>query len=201
MESRPIFKMADMKNLYITRLTELGLDQVQVHTTKLKDRILAAIPYLRSRTEGRGILLIYDEEIGTALKQACNGDCDSDALILAKASNIIRRDVFELTQSFNGRFPVDCQEKAQFLAALLTGPTIKDQCAEDKPLSHGAKTISQLIVFNSIRASKNHVSSTHRHNRDRETPAPIYFALNIHGETRDLITTIFFVNSELQFIP
>ena len=187
LESRPIFKMADMKNLYITRLNELGLDQVQVHTTRLKDRILAAIPDLKSQTEGRDILLIYDEAIGTALKQACNDDCD--ALILAKASNIIRRDVFELTQSFNGRFPVDCQEKAvpQSLAALvnmlLIGPNIKDQCAEDKPLSHGAKTISQLIVFNSIRASTNHVSSTNRHNRDRETPAPIYLALKIHGET------------------
>ena len=67
---------------------------------------------------------------------------------------------------------------------LLTGPNIKDQCAEDKPLSHEAKAISQLIVFNSIRASKNHVSSTHRHNRDKETPAPIYLALKIHGETR-----------------
>ena len=153
--------MADMKNLYITRLNELGLDQVQVHTTRLKDRILAAIPDLKSQTEGRDILLIYDEAIGTALKQACNDDCD--ALILAKASNIIRRDVFELTQSFNGRFPVDCQEKAvpQSLAALvnmlLIGPNIKDQCAEDKPLSHGAKTISHLIVFNSIRATKTHV--------------------------------------------
>ena len=51
-------------------------------------------------------------------------------------------------------------------------------------MSNGAKTISQLIVFNSIRSSKNHVSSNHRHNRDRETPAPIYLALKIHGETR-----------------
>jgi len=168
--------MADMKNLYITRLNELDLDQVQVHTTRLKDRILAAIPDLRSQTKDRDILLIYDEDIGTALKQACNDDCDSDALILAKASNIIRRDVFELTQSFNGRFLLTVRKKL-YLAALvnmlLTGPNIKDQCAEDKPLSHGAKTISQLIVFNSIRASKKHVSSTHRHNRDRETPAPI----------------------------
>ena len=141
----------------------LVLDQVQVHTTRLNDRIMAAIPDLRLQTEGSDILLIYDEDIVTAVKQACTDDCDSDALILAKASNIIRRDVFELTQS-NGRFPVDCQE--------------------DKPLSHGAKTISQLIVFNSIRASKYHVPSTHRHNRDRETPAPIYLALKRHGETR-----------------
>jgi len=119
LESRPIFKMADMKNLYITRLNELGLDQVQVHTTRLKDRLLAAIPDLRSQTEGRDILPIYDEDIGTALKQACHDDCDSDALILAKASNIIRRDVFELTQSFNGRFPVDCQEKNMSLSPWL----------------------------------------------------------------------------------
>ena len=165
LETRPIFKMADMKNLYISRLNELGLDQVQVHTTRLKDRLLAAIPDLRSQTEGRDILLIYDEDIGTALKQACNDDCDSDALILAKASKIIRRDVFKLAQSFNGSFPVDCQEKAvpQSLAALvnmlLTGPNIKDHCAEEKPISYGAKTISQLIVFNSLRSSKNHASS------------------------------------------
>ena len=98
-EMRPVFKLADMKNLYISRLNKLGLDQVQVHTTRLKDRLLAAIPDLRSQTEGRDILLIYDEDIGKALKQACNDDCDSDALILAKASQIIRRDVFKLAVS------------------------------------------------------------------------------------------------------
>ena len=76
------------------------------------------------------------------------------------------------------------QSLAALVNMLLTGPNIKDQCAEEKPMSNGAKTISQLIVFNSIRSSKNHVSSNHRHNRDRETPAPIYLALKIHGETR-----------------
>mgnify|MGYP000013501430 CR=1 FL=1 len=58
LESRPIIKIADMKNLYITRLNEFGLDQVQVHTTRLK----AAIPDLRSQTEGRDTLLTYDED-------------------------------------------------------------------------------------------------------------------------------------------
>ena len=114
---------------------------------RLNDRILAAIPDLRLQTEGSDILLIYDEDIVTAVKQACTDDCDSDALILAKASNIIRRDVFEPAQSFNGRFPVDWHEKAvpQSLAALvimlLTGPNIKDQCAEHKPLSQNYITI------------------------------------------------------------
>ena len=71
---------------------------------------------------------------------------------------------------------------------LLTGPNSKDQCAEDKSLSNGAKIISQLIVFYSIRASKNHVASTHRHNRDRETPAPIYIALNTRRHEEEKIS-------------
>ena len=87
-----------------------------VHTTKPKDRILAAIPDLRSQTEGRDILLIYDEDIGTALKQACNDDCVSDALILAKASNIIRRDVFERTMDV---FLLTVRKKLSLSPSLL----------------------------------------------------------------------------------
>ncbi|WAQ99039.1 LOW QUALITY PROTEIN: hypothetical protein MAR_023412 [Mya arenaria] len=167
----------------------LGLDQVQVHTTRLKDWILAAILDLRSQTEGRDILIIYDDEIGTTFKQSFKDDCNSDALILAKASKFIRRDVFQLAQSFNGCFPADCREKAvpQSLYALvnmlLTGPNIKDHCADEKPILYGAKTISQLMVFNSIRSAKIHALTTHRRNRDRETPAPIYLALKIHLDT------------------
>ena len=64
-------------------IPELGLDQVHVHTTSLKDPILAVIPELQ--TEGMDILIIYDEDIGISLKQACIDDCNSDALILSKA--------------------------------------------------------------------------------------------------------------------
>lgn len=192
MEAKPVFSMGDLKNLYISRLQKLGVNDVQVHTTRLKNRILAAIPDLRAHTEGREVLLAYDQDIGAALKQACNEDFDSEALTLAKASKIIRRDVFKLKQAFNGRFPTDCQETAvpSTLTALvnmiLAGPNIKEQSVQDKPTSPANQTISQLIVFNSLKCSKHQVSSstTHRHSKERETPASIYLALKIHGETR-----------------
>ena len=48
---------------------------MHVHTTSLKYPILAVIPELQ--TEGMDILIIYDEDIGIALKQVCNDDSNS----------------------------------------------------------------------------------------------------------------------------
>lgn len=193
MESRPAFSMKNIKSLYISRIQKFGIDEVQVHTTRLKNRILAAVPDLRSYNEGREVLLAFDQDIGASLKQACNGDFDSEALTLAKASNIIRRDIFKLKQCFDGQFLPDCQQKSipstltALINMILTGPNIKDQTVEDKPTARASQTISQLTVFNSVKASSTCRASpntTNRHNRDRETPLPIYVALKIHGETR-----------------
>ena len=127
---------------------KLGIDEVQVHTTRLKNWILAAITDLRSYNEGREVLLAFDQDIGAALKQACNEDFDSEALILAKASNIIRRDIFKLKQCFDGQFLPDCQEKSipstrtALVNMILAGPNIRDQTVQDKPTARASQTIS-----------------------------------------------------------
>ena len=87
-------------------------------------------------------------------------------------------DVFRLTVR-KSQEKVVPQSHNVLVNILLTGPNIKDQCAEEKPLSYGPKTRSQFILFNSIRSSKNHGSSNYQHNRDRETPKPIYLPLKI----------------------
>ena len=61
---------------------------MHVHTTSLKDPILAVIPELQ--TEGMDILILYDEDIGIALKQVCNDDSNSAALILPKVYTLFR---------------------------------------------------------------------------------------------------------------
>lgn len=190
-EAKPVFKMQDLRTLYVHRLHELGFQDAQVHTTRLKERILSAVPDLRAQMDGREVLLAYDQDIGAALKQACKEDFDADALVLANASKIIRRDIFKQKQNFNGRFPPDCQEKSvpSSLTALvnmiLTGPDIKEQTLQNKPMSCASKTISQIIAFNSVKSQgQKAINPSHRHNRDRETPVAIYLALKIHGETR-----------------
>ena len=57
-----------------------------------------------------------------------------------------------------------------------------------------ALSISQLIIFNSLKHSRSKQSTqTVRHNREREMPLPLYIALKVHGMTRNrgLIDTLY----------
>lgn len=191
-ETSPVFSMTELRSLYSRRLEKLGIKSPQIHTTRLKNRILAAVPDLRAHSQGRDVLLAFDKDIGAALKQVCNQDFDSEALILAKAAKIVRRDIFGLKQTFIGRFPTGCQEASvtasltALISMILDGPGIEDESTVEQCHSCATQTLSQLIVYNTVKSRRNKSTSTaaQRHNRDRETPVPIYLALKIHGETR-----------------
>ena len=71
-DTRPVFSMTDIKKLYSARLQELGFPKEQVHTTRLKLRLLAAISDLTVHTQGREVLLAFDQDIGNALKEVCD---------------------------------------------------------------------------------------------------------------------------------
>ena len=71
------------------------------------------------------------------LRDACLDDADDDAICLAKAADIIRRDMFRLHTGFGGSFPRGCQEDAapRSLVALLNmimdGLNIKNRYTDD----------------------------------------------------------------------
>ena len=49
----PIFKLADLVNLYSTRLKQLGTDGEQrIHSTKLKDKILGYFQNMEAQRQG-----------------------------------------------------------------------------------------------------------------------------------------------------
>lgn len=108
----PVLNMTEVKSLYISRLCELGVQDVKVHTTRLRIRLLAAIPDLRTYNDGKQTFLVFDEDIGGALKCVWEQNFDSEALILAKAAKIISRDVFSKKQTFTGHFTMDCQKQS-----------------------------------------------------------------------------------------
>lgn len=105
----PVFKLSDLIKLYSTRLHQLGVEEVQPHSTRFKDRILAQLPNLRAHREGRDILFAFDEDVGPALRKACHKNFDDEAVCLARAAKIVRREIFELEASFTGSFDKDCQ--------------------------------------------------------------------------------------------
>ena len=64
-EIAPVFKMAD--------LTRLDVNDAGDHAncTRLKNRLLDALPEPSAHTEGKYILLTFSEDVGGALKKAC----------------------------------------------------------------------------------------------------------------------------------
>ena len=78
----PIFKLKDLAQMYTIRLKQLGVTtENRIHTSRLKNRLLSVIPDLKACSQGRDVILSFDEDISTAIKKAC--DHDSDAMHLA----------------------------------------------------------------------------------------------------------------------
>ena len=59
--------------------------------------------------------MAFESDIGRAINEASDQSCDSDALILARAANIARKDIFDMRASateFNGTFSKECQNSS-----------------------------------------------------------------------------------------
>lgn len=112
----PVFKLADLSNLYASRLEQLGgitdHQHVYIHTSRLKDRILCRIPDLQAHKLGRDILLAFKDDVGPALQKAAKEDYDDEAIHLARAATILRRDMLRQKNAFNGSFDQNCQENS-----------------------------------------------------------------------------------------
>ena len=68
-ETSPVFKLADLAQLYASRMEQmLGVKyDRRVHTTRLKQRLLAHFPNMCAQHQGRDVLLAFNEDLGDAL--------------------------------------------------------------------------------------------------------------------------------------
>ena len=132
-KTAPVSKLADLGRLYSEKLQKLGIPKscLNINTTRLKVRLLSAIPDLTAHTQEKHILLVFNDTIGDAIRKACNQDYDSEALHLARAAKIVRRDMFSMRQSFKGTFKIDCQKKSvppsvlALVSMIIESPSIK----------------------------------------------------------------------------
>lgn len=103
---------------------------------------------------------------------------------LVRAAQVVRQEMFDTTFSFDGSFQANCQHDAvppsllALVNMILDGANIKHQTTTIQ----AALTVSQLLVFNSVKHSRK-MESLVRHNRSRETPLPLYLALKISAVT------------------
>uniref|UniRef100_UPI00358E1F74 uncharacterized protein n=1 Tax=Myxine glutinosa TaxID=7769 RepID=UPI00358E1F74 len=179
-ETAQVFKLANLVELYQSRMEQLGVKlDTRVHSTRLKQRLLTQFPDMRAHTKGRDILLVFEEDVGAALIKACELDSDNDVVQLARAAQTVRRHMFEEAEPFNG-FPEGCQEESvpslllALVSMVLEGPSIMDQMADTTP---AALAIAQMLKFNCIKHKRAHRTTgpvTARHSAAQETPVPTY---------------------------
>ena len=189
-DSITVFKLVDLANMYTTRMEQLGADmQSRVHTTRLKEQLLSHIPELEAYKQGRDIFLGFKEDVGLVLNRVLKEDCDDEAIHLAKAASIIRRDMLQLKSAFNGYFESNCQIESVPTALLslvnmiLYGPSIQTQASSYAKFQAGL-SIAQLLQYNSFVRRREGDVKQERHNKTRETPLPIYTGLVVHAKTR-----------------
>ena len=191
----PVFRLADLAKLYTTRMEHIGVALCKkVNSTRLKEPLIAQLPGLRAQSKGRDVLLAFDEDIGEALGKACEQHCDTEAVHLARAVQIVCRYMFEDTDRFSGSFQGGCQEDSvpNVLVAMvnmvLDRPSIKNQSFSSS--TQAALSIAQLLKFNSFKqrrkqgATKTQEPPPVRHSTSQETPLPTYVELMLRAETR-----------------
>jgi len=90
---------------------------LEVHTTSLKQRLLAHFPSMCAQHQGRDVLLAFNEDLGDALAKACELEEDSDAVHLARAAQIVRRRIIGNDKVFNNQ-RVSCRMSTGLRATL-----------------------------------------------------------------------------------
>ena len=162
------------------------------------------MPGLNSYKQGRDVMLSFDDDVGHALRDACLDDADDEAICLATAADIIRRDMFGMHTGFDGSFPRGCQEDAvpmslvAMVSMIMDGINIKKRETDD--VKQATLSLAELLQYNSC-VRRRLGSTGSNHSKDRETPLPVYIGMMIHGHTRkrELVDILFHLGLSISY--
>ena len=106
----PLFKLSDLSKMYRDRLSQIdpGLSQ-NVHSTRLKNKLLEHIPGLQAQQHGKQVLLMFNEDISETINIAISHVTHQDSIHLVRAAQIIRNDLQKVKFDFDGSFK-ECKE-------------------------------------------------------------------------------------------
>lgn len=106
-----------------------------MHRNKKKKKFF---PEAQEQSDGRNKILVFEQGMQQMLKEAMECDYEGDALLLAKAAKIVRKDIVSHNGfHFDGKFPSACQESSvpstlkTLVSMLLNGADLKDQDSTD----------------------------------------------------------------------
>ena len=149
----PVLKLADLVKQYSAWLQQFGIEQ---DTRPLTLNIIAHFPDLKAYKEGRDVLLAFDKDIRAALRKLCKEDFDDEAICLARAAKIVRKDMFQLQAQFTGSFDEACkvnsvpQSLLTIVAMILDGPNIQSQSQSSSGTHQASLSVAQLLQYNRL---------------------------------------------------
>ena len=161
--------------MYCNRIEELGLDlEGRIHSTHFKDCLLLSCPNLVAYKSSRDVFVSFREDIGAILQNAYAEDADDEGTYLAKAANIVRREILNCSARFEGTFDESSQK-------VFVPKTNHENVYKQQP----CLSIFQLLVYNTYKQHRQLDEQTFsRHSKDREPSLPVYIGLLIHSQTR-----------------
>ena len=197
-DSNTVFKLSDLKKLYTERLEQLGGDSSKrINSTHLKNKILSQIPQLEAHNTPNEVVMSFKQDIGDSLLSAGQKRSDNDAVILMRAAQIVRKDIFQIQHKFEGSLVDESYNKSPtsltaLMQMILAGTNITKQIENNKETSIPVQSLTQLITFNTMKRQRPESEELH-HNLERETSLPLYLGLLIHNKTRkrDLVDVLF----------
>jgi len=110
-DGKYILTLSELHQLYSDLLRDFGIEK-EVNRTRLKLRILSQFSgKLQEQFDGQNVLLVFNKGMESILREEMSKrDYESDALNLAKAARIVRREMFNDDRfQLNGAFPSNCQ--------------------------------------------------------------------------------------------
>ena len=137
--------------------------------------------------------MAFKKDVGPALARVNEYD---DAMVVSKAAEILRRQIFECKASFEGSFEDSYMNSCtppmllNFVSSISHGTDIKSHM--DVGVSKPDVALAQLIQFNCF-AKYNASALYQRHSKDRESAFPVFTGLSVHSKTRkkEIVNTLF----------
>ena len=121
----------------------------------LKERILTHLPGLQDYKQGQNVYLAFGDDLGATV-HSVHESCDEEAIHLARAASILRKDIFSKKCQFDGSFEQECQLKSvpasllSLVNMILYGPSIDMQSSamsKVKPVSRLARLSSSIALY------------------------------------------------------
>ena len=181
------FKLKDLFDMYLDK-TNGNSDERKSNKTRFKDSLLAYVPTLCEIKAGRDVFLIMKSNLETFFDESKRPRDEKDTLI--RAAEIVRESIDDYTLEVDEE-NMEISKKSipkkvvTFVRMILEGPSVVNKEFDFNNHDIAAESISQLIVFNSIKRRRNASTTRHRHSVKTETPLPIFNALKVHVQTRN----------------